>query len=65
MNKVIISIAPALLACALAIGGFLICARMFHVPPFAIKVASIVIIGTTALTLIVVSAVNLFRSKPE
>ena len=65
MNKVSASLIPALLACALAIGSFLICSRLFHVPPVATKVASIVILGTTTLTLLVIGAVSLFRSKPE
>jgi|GEM_PF-3008600 len=65
MTKIIASIAPVLLACALAIGSFLICARMFHISPIATKVTVTVIFGTTALTLIVAGVLSLFRSKPE
>jgi hypothetical protein len=59
MNKLFAAIGPALLACVLAIGSFLICARMFHVPQVATKVAVIVIIATTSLALLLTGAAKL------
>ena len=65
MKKLIKAIGPALLSCALAIGCYLVCASIFHAPPIATKVVTIVIIGTTALVLFVTGVMSLLRSKPE
>ena len=65
MNKLFAAVGPALLSCVLALGSFLICARIFHVPPVAIKVACSVIIATTSLALLVAGAASLFRSKSQ
>ena len=65
MKKIVTAIGPALLAGALAIGSVVICLRIFHAPPAATKVASIVIIATTALALLVAGAASLLRSKSE
>ena len=63
MKTTMKAIAPALLSCVLALGCFLVCARIFHLPPVAIKVASIVIIATTSLAVLAAGAANLFRAR--
>ena len=65
MKTTMKAIAPALLSCVLALGCFLVCARIFHLPPVAIKVASIVILATTSLAVLAASAVNLFRARAK
>ncbi len=63
MKTTMKAIAPALLSCVLALGCFLVCARMFHLPPVAVKVASIVILATTSLAILAGAAMNLFRAR--